>query len=93
MFVNGRNGGQAFVNIFGTDLQKTETNIGDDVEGYLCDGSYFYQQLYGADYTLTVSNDCTGYLAQTSFPVCGKSGKSGKSSKSPVSKSSKTSSP
>ena len=81
MFARGYNGGQAFVNIFGPDLQKTATNIGDDVEGRLCDGSYFYQQLYG-DYTLTLSNDCFDYFAQPSFPVCGKSGKSGKSSKS-----------
>ena len=85
MSANGYNGGQAFVNIFGPDLQKTAipmpSSMGDDVEGYLCDGSYFHQQLFG-DYTLTLSNDCFDYFAQPSFPVCGKSGKSGKSSKS-----------
>ena len=80
--VYGFNGGKAFVNIFGTDLQQTTmTDDKDEVEGHLCDGSHFYQQLYG-DYTLTVSNDCTGYVERPSFPVCGKSGKSGKSSKS-----------
>ncbi|KAL7455914.1 hypothetical protein ACHAWC_007400 [Mediolabrus comicus] len=77
----GYNGGQAFVNIFGPDLQKTTLTSGKDaVEGYLCDGNYFRQEVNG-DYTLTVSNDCTGYV-EPSFPVCGKSGKSGKSSKS-----------
>lgn len=80
--VYGYDGAQAFVNIFGKDLQQTTTTDDkDEVEGRLCDGTYFHQEIFG-DYTLTVTNDCTGYVARPSFPVCGKSGKSGKSSKS-----------